>query len=100
MTKHELLSRVMGVASRSRGALPLPEVTLEHEADLLVSSLSAPPSVRALIVDGPALVTDESCCGMLGRTVFVAGGVAPFGHIGVPTRGGQVTSSHSAGCRR
>ena len=28
VTAHELLSRVMGVASRSRRALPLPEVTI------------------------------------------------------------------------
>ena len=48
VTAHELLSRIMDVASPSRSALPLSKVTLEHEADLLVSSLSAPPSVRVI----------------------------------------------------
>ena len=56
-TDDELLSRIMDVASPSRSALPLPKVTLEHEADLLVSSLSAPPSVRVLDFDGLPLVT-------------------------------------------
>ena len=41
-----LLSRVVGVASRSRTAFPLAEVSLESEAALLVSSQSAPPSAR------------------------------------------------------
>ena len=40
VTAHELLSRVMGVASRSRGALPLPEVALrETDPELRRSSM-------------------------------------------------------------
>ena len=58
MTAHELLSRVMGVASQSRTALPLSEGTLEHEADLPVGLVSAPPSIRVLDFDGLRLVTD------------------------------------------
>ena len=38
-----LLSRVMGVASRSRTAFPNAEVSLEREAALPVSSWTAPP---------------------------------------------------------
>ena len=76
-----------GVASQNRGALPFPEVTLEHEADLPVRSLSA-PSVRVLDVDGPSLVTDESGCAVLGRTVFDSEDDASLDDIGVHSRGG------------
>ena len=79
----ELLSRVMGVASRSRSALPLSEVTLEHEADLPVCFLPAPRSIRVLDFEGLRLVIDAFCCGMFGRTVFVSESVASLGCIGV-----------------
>ena len=46
----------VGVASRSRCALPLLQVTLGHEVDMPVSSLSAPPSVRVLDFGGLPLV--------------------------------------------
>ena len=70
VTAHEFLSRVMGAASRSRSALPLPEVTLEHEAGLPVSSSSVRPSVRVPDVDGLPLVINESGCGMLWANSF------------------------------
>ena len=88
---NELLPRVIGVTSRSRSALALPVVTLEHEADLPVGPLSAPPSVRVLDFDGFRLVTDAFGCGVLGRTLFVSEGDASLGDIGVHPRGEALT---------
>ena len=93
----ELPSRVMGVASRSRSALPFPEVTLE--ADWPVSCVSAPPFVRVLDVNGLSLVTDDSGCGMLGRTVFALEDDTSLGDTGVHSRG-NVSQVRSAACRR
>ena len=47
-----LLSRVMGITSRSRTAFPPVEVSLQRETALPVSSQSTPPSARVSNVDG------------------------------------------------
>ena len=52
MIARGLLSRVMGITSRSRIALTLAEVSLEREAALPVRSQSAPPSARVSNFDG------------------------------------------------
>ena len=61
----------MGVASRSRTAFPLAEVSLERETALLVSTRSTPPSACVFDVDGVSWVIDEPGRDILGRTVFV-----------------------------
>ena len=65
MLARGLLSRVMGVASRSHTALPLSEVSFQREAAYPVNSQSSLP-VRVFNVDGSSWVIDEFVSDMLG----------------------------------
>ena len=84
-----LLSRVMGISSRSRTALPHAEASLECEAVLPVGSQSVPPSARVLNVDGFSRVIGEPVGGVFGRAVRVTEGEAFLGNMGVYSRGNE-----------
>ena len=61
----------------------LSEVSLEHDAVLLVSSQSAPPSARVLDVDVFLWVIGELVCGMHWRAVLVTKEKTFWGDMGV-----------------
>ena len=62
-----LLSRVIGITSRSRTVFQPAEVSLERETALPVSSQCAPPSARVSNIDGFSWVIGEPVRDMLGR---------------------------------
>ena len=83
-----LLSRVMGVASRSHTAFPPADVSLELEAALPESSQSAPPSARVLQVGGLPWGFGEPVGDMLGRATLVTEDDVFRRDMGVHSRGG------------
>ena len=77
VTAHDFSPCVMGVSSGSRDALPRPEVTLEHDADLPVGPLHHHPSSFSILMvfDWSPMHLVVAC---LGRTVFVSDGDCPW----------------------
>ena len=66
MPTRGLLSRVMGVATRSRPAFSPGKALLEWETVFLLSAPATPPSARVFSVDGVSWVIDEGIPDILG----------------------------------
>ena len=83
-----LLSRVMGVASRSHTAFPPADVSLELDDALSVSSQSGPPSAPVLQVGGCPWGFVGPVGDMLGRATLFTGYDVFQGDTCVHSRGG------------